>query len=408
MLDVKKVKEDFPILQRNINDNKLVYLDNAATSQKPKQVIKAVSDYYNKHNANVHRGIHTLSEEASELYEEARKNVSEFLGAIRPKELIFTSGTTESLNMVVFGWGMKNLKKDDVILISDTEHHSNLVPWQVLAVKLGVELVLVPVSQHPDSPLAPLIKEHINERVRIISIPHASNVTGAIADMKDIVKEAKKVQALVCIDGAQAAPHMSIDLKGMGCDFYALSAHKMLGPTGVGALWVKEDVMKDMEPVMFGGGMIREVLDQESSWAPEPEKFEAGTPNIAGVVGFSAAVDYLKAVGMENIREHELELNEYALKTLKEVEGISIIGPKDPKMRTGLVSFVIDKLHPHDLAAILDTKGIAVRSGHHCAMPLHKKLNVTASTRASYYLYNTKEDIDALAVGLDEAREILG
>jgi len=408
MFNVDNIKKDFPILDRTINGHPLVYFDNAATSQKPKQVIKAVSNYYEKHNANVHRGIHTLSEEASELYENARKNVSTFLGAPRPKELIFTSGSTESLNLIAFGWGLKNLEKGDVILVSDAEHHSNLVPWQEVAQKTGAKLELFSASQAVDGDILPFLKEKMSDRVKIISLPHASNVTGVIVDIKAVVKEAKKVGALVCVDGAQAAPHLKVDVKSLGCDFYAISAHKMLGPTGVGALWAKEELLESMDPIMFGGGMIMEVYEQESNWASVPEKFESGTPNVAGAVGFSAAIDYLNEVGMNEIRQHEVELNEYALKKLQEIKSLSTIGPTEPAKRTGLVSFVIKDIHAHDLAAILDTKGVAVRSGHHCAMLLHSKLKISASTRASYYLYNTKKDIDVLVNGLKEAIKILG
>jgi len=408
MFNADKIKKDFPILDRQINGHPLVYFDNAATSQKPKQVIKAISGYYEQYNANVHRGIHTLSEEASELYENARKNVSAFLGTPRPKELVFTSGSTESLNLVAFGWGLKNLKPKDVILVSDAEHHSNLVPWQEVGQKTGAKLELFSASQAVDGDILPFLKEKMSDRVKIISLPHASNVTGVIVDIKAVVKEAKKVGALVCVDGAQAAPHLKVDVKSLGCDFYAVSAHKMLGPTGIGALWAKEALLESMDPIMFGGGMIMEVYEQDSTWAPIPEKFEPGTPNVAGVVGFSAAMDYLKEVGMDEIRQHEVELNAYVLEKLQEIKGLSIIGPKEPAKRTGLVSFVMKNIHAHDLAAILDTKGVAVRSGHHCAMPLHSKLKITASTRASYYLYNTKGDIDVLVGGLKEAMKILG
>ncbi len=407
MLDTAKIRQDFPILERKVNGHKLVYLDNAATSQKPVQVIEAVAEYYKKHNANVHRGIHALSEEASGLYEKARKNVSAILGADRPKEVIFTSGSTESLNLVAFGWGLKNLQENDVILVSDAEHHSNLVSWQVAAAKTGAKLALLPASQAVEGDILPMLKEMLNERVKIVSLSHAGNVTGAIFPIKEVVKEAKKVGALVCVDGAQAAPHLAVDVKSLGCDFYALSAHKMLGPTGVGVLWAKGEILEDMDPLMYGGGMIREVQEQTATWADAPEKFEAGTPNVAGVIGFSAAIDYLQKVGMTNVRQHELELNKYALEELQKIDGLNIIGPKDPEHRTGLVSFVLENLHPHDVAAVLDSRGVAVRSGHHCAMPLHKKLSVNASTRASYYLYNTKEEIDALVEGLKEAKKIL-
>jgi len=408
MLDPKIIKKDFPILQRLINGHPLVYLDNAATSQKPKQVIKALVDYYEQHNANVHRGIHTLSEEASGLYENARKNVSAFLGVDRPKELVFTSGSTQSLNMVAFGWGLRNLRQQDIILVSDAEHHSNLVPWQVVADKTGAKLELFPASQAVDGNIVPLIKEKLSDRVKIISLSQASNVTGAIADVKDVVKEAKKVGALVCVDGAQSAPHLKVDVKSLGCDFFAVSGHKMLGPTGIGALWVREGLMEQMDPVQYGGGMIKEVYDQKATLADTPERFEAGTPNIAGAVGFSAAIDYLRAVGSDNIRQHEINLNEHALSELSTIEGLSVIGPKDPAKRTGLVSFVVKGLHAHDLAAILDSEGIAVRSGHHCAMPLHTKLKISASTRASYYLYNTQDDIKLLAEGIKKAIRLLG
>ena len=407
MFDPKEIKKDFPILNRKIDGKELVYLDNSATSQKPSDVIEAISDYYKNHNANVHRGIHTLSEEASELYEKARQTVSEFIGAARPKELIFTSGTTQSLNLIAFSWAEQNLREGDIILVSDVEHHSNLVPWQVVAQRTGAKLEMFSLLDTKKGVHLASLKEKINSRVKIISLPHASNVTGAIMPIKEVVSEAKKVGALVCVDGAQAVPHMKVDVKSLGCDFYAFSAHKMLGPTGIGALWSKQEILEEMEPRDYGGGMIKEVFENESTWEDIPEKFEAGTPNIAGAVGFSAAVDYLKELGMDEIREHEVELNEYAINELNKIENLEIIGSLDPKERAGLVSFVIKDIHAHDIAAILNTEGVAVRSGHHCAMPLHTKLDIPASTRASYYIYNTKKDIDKLIKGIEKAFGIL-
>jgi len=407
MFNPKEIKKDFPILARKINGKDLVYLDNAATSQKPLQVINAISDYYKNHNSNVHRGIHTLSEEASDLYEKTRKNVSEFVGAVRPKELVFTSGATQSLNAIAFGWGLKNLNKDDVILVSDVEHHSNLVPWQVVAERTGAKLELFSLLDLEKGVQTSSLEEKISSRVRIVSVPHSSNVTGAIIPIREIVREAKKVGALVCVDGAQAAPHLKIDVKSLGCDFYVFSAHKMLGPTGVGALWAKKEILEEMDPTVFGGGMIKEVFEEKSTWADVPEKFEAGTPNIAGVVGFSAAIDYLNEIGMDEIRKHEVDCNAYAIKKLQSIENLEIIGSLEPEERTGLVSFVIKGIHAHDVAAVLNTEGVAVRSGHHCAMPLHAKLDIPASTRASYYIYNTREDIDKLVAGVSKSIEIL-
>ncbi len=407
MFDPNNIKKDFPILERKINGKDLVYLDNAATSQKPLAVINAVYDYYKSHNANVHRGIHTLSEEASDLYEKARKTVSEFVGAVRPKELVFTSGTTQSLNMIAFGWGLKNLKKGDVILVSDVEHHSNLVPWQVVAERTGAKLELFSLLDDEKGVQMASLMDKIGSRVKMISLPHSSNVTGAITPVKEVVKEAKKVGALVCVDGAQAVPHFGVNVESLGCDFYVFSAHKMLGPTGIGALWAKQEILEEMDPLEYGGGMIKEVFEQDATWAEIPEKFEAGTPNMAGAIGFSAAVDYLNGLGMDNVREHEVEMNKYALEKLREIANLEIIGLKDPLQRTGLVSFVIEGFHAHDIAAILNTEGVAVRSGHHCAMPLHTKLDIPASTRASYYIYNTKKDLDKLVSGIKKAIEIL-
>jgi cysteine desulfurase/selenocysteine lyase len=407
MFDPKEIKKDFPIFKRKFKGKELVYLDNAASSQKPKQVIDAMTDFYGNHYANVHRGLYTLSEEASEMYDKARKKVSEFVGAARPKEVIFTSGSTESLNMVAFSWGLNNLKENDHILLTGAEHHSNLVPWQVVAQKTGAKIEAVSLPQDSNKSLSALIKEKINDRVKIVSIMHASNVTGEIINIKEVVRAAQRVGALVSVDGAQAAPHIQVNMQSLDCDFYSFSAHKMLGPTGIGALFVKEALQKELSPLKYGGGMIDVVDIERSTYAKPPEEFEAGTQNIAGVVGFAAAIDYLQNVGMLDIRKHEIELNTYVLMKLDEVPDLQVIGPKNPEKRTGLVAFTIKDTHAHDVAAILNTEGIAVRSGHHCTMPLHKQLNIPASTRASYYLYNDKEDIDKLVQGLYKAIKIL-
>lgn len=401
------MKEDFPILNRIINGSRLVYLDNAATTQKPVQVVNAISDFYLNHNANVHRGIHTLSEEATQMYEDARKKVAEFIGAIHPEEVIFTKGTTESLNRVAIGWVLANLKKDDVILVTDLEHHSNLIPWQEEARMIGAKVEILDTDANGEISLNQLEEKLRTGKVKFVSIAHASNVLGTILPVKEICKIAHKYGVLVCVDGAQAVPQMKVNVQSLHCDFYAFSAHKMLGPTGIGVLWAKKELLGKMEPYEFGGGMIDEVTYDKATWAELPEKFEAGTPNVAGAVGLAAAINYLEMIGMDSIRKHEVELTAYALIKLNEIEGLKILGPKDPEKRTGLVSFTIEGIHSHDIASVLNSEGIAVRSGHHCCMPLHKKLNIPASTRASFYIYNPKEDIDVLIAGLQKAIKVL-
>jgi cysteine desulfurase / selenocysteine lyase len=403
----KNIKNDFPILKRKINGEDLVYLDNAATSQKPQQVIAAITDFYTNHNANVHRGIHTLSEEATDLYEGARKKVAQFIGASFPEEIVFTKGTTESLNRVAFEWAIENLKKGDVILTTEMEHHSNLVPWQIVADRLGVELKILPFDSTGDISLR-VFEEAIDERVKLVAVTHASNVFGTILPVKKICKLAKEFDCKVVVDGAQAIPHMHVNVASLGCDFYAFSGHKMLGPTGIGVLWVKRDLLENMPPYEYGGGMIDDVSANVSTWAEIPEKFEAGTPNVAGAVGLAAAIDYLEGVGMDEIKQHDISLNEYALSALSQVVGLEILGPKDPKKRTGLVTFNVTGIHSHDISAVLNSEGVAVRSGHHCAQLLHKRCNIHSSTRASFYFYNTKEDVDKLIIGLEKAKRILG
>lgn len=406
MIDVNKVKKDFPILEREIDGNQLVYLDNAATSQKPKQVVEAISDYYFKHNSNVHRGIHTLSEEATKLYEDSRIKIAKFIGADHPLEVVFTSGTTESLNMVAHGWALGNLKKGDVILVTDAEHHSNLLPWQEVAKRTGAAIEVIEVSEEGMLSLDS-VKEKLNKKVKLIAIAHSSNVLGTIFPIKDICKLARKVGAKIVVDGAQAVPHFQVNVQSLGCDFYAFSAHKMLGPMGIGVLWSKKELLDEMNPYKFGGGMISEVYLDRASWADVPEKFEAGTPNVAGAVGLASAVGYLEEIGMENVRKHEIEIVGYVLRELFKEKGVVVYGPKSAESKTGIISFSIDGIHPHDLASVLDSHGIAVRSGQHCAMPLHEKLGVASTTRASFYLYNSREDVDKLIDGISKAREIL-
>ena len=404
---MKDIKKDFPILNRKINGNPLVYLDNAATSQKPKQVIDAISDYYSNYNANVHRGIHTLSEEATKLYEDSRKKIAEFIGASHPEEIIFTKGATESLNRVAFSWGLKNLNKDDVILLGDFEHHSNVVPWQIVAEKTGAKLEYMDSDENGEITLDE-VKNKITEKVKIISITHASNVLGTIVPIKEICKIAHEKNILVCVDGAQAVPHMIVNIQSLGCDFYAFSGHKMLGPMGTGVLWVKKEILEELEPYEYGGGMIEEVSYESAVFTEAPIKFEAGTPNVSGAVGLAAAVSYLQKIGMGEIREHEIFLNKYLLEKLFEIKEVQIIGSKNPEKRTGVVSFIVKNVHAHDIASVLNGYGVAVRSGHHCTMPYHKKRGLAATTRVSHYLYNTTEDIDKLIEGLKKAIEVLG
>lgn len=410
MFNADKIKKDFPILNDDKFNRGLVYLDNAATSQKPKQVIDAVSDYYSHHNANVHRGIYELSERATSMYEGARAKVAQFIDAKHSEEIIFTKGVTESINRVAFCYVLQHVKAGDVILAVESDHHSNLIPWQQVAEKTGATLEVLQTDENGQLPLE-LIKEKLNRakgKVKIVAISHASNVLGTVFPVKEICKLAKDAGAIVSVDGAQAVPHMQVNVESLGCDFYSFSGHKMLGPTGIGVLWGRKELLQEMIPYEYGGGMIGEVKTHSATWGEIPQRFEAGTPNIEGAVGLAAAIDYLSAIGMENVREHEIELTTYALEKLGEIEGIMILGPSDAKKRTGLVSFTIKGAHPHDIAAILSEKGIAVRSGQHCTMPLHDRLGISASIRASFYIYNTKEDIDKLVYELKEAKKLLG
>ena len=391
-MDVEKIREDFPILRRKINGKPLVYFDNTATTQKPVQVINAVKEFYEKHNANIHRGVHTLSQEASEMYEEAHYKVAEFINARKKEEIIFVRNATEAINLVAYSWGMNNLKSGDEIVATVMEHHSNIVPWQFLEQKKGVVLKFVEIND--DGTLKMEEYERlITDRTKLVTVTHVSNVLGTINDVIKIGKLAHEVGALFFVDGAQSVPHMPVDVKKIDCDFLAFSGHKMLAPTGIGVLYGKEEILKGMEPFLGGGDMIHEVWLHKATYNTLPWKFEAGTPNIAGGVGLAAAIDYLERIGMENVREHEKELTEYALKEM-EVEGVEVYGPLNVDIRGGVISFNIKDLNPHDVAALLDEQGIAVRSGHHCAQPLMRRLGVKGSVRASFYVYNTKEEVD--------------
>ena len=406
MFNPKDIKKDFPILSRKVGGNTLVYLDNGATSQKPLSVINAISSYYKNNNANVHRGIHTLSEEATLMYENARRTVADFINA-DVSEVIFTSGTTEALNRIAASWCDKNLHEGDTILTTISEHHSNFIPWQIYTKKRKANLELISLTTEGLLDIDDL-KSKLNNKVKLIALSHASNVLGTIFPIKEVCSIAKEYGIRVSVDGAQGAPHLKVNVKSLGCDFYSFSGHKMLGPTGIGVLWAKKEILNEIEPYSYGGGMVEKVSLEESTWADIPEKFESGTPNIAGAVGLESAIKYLNSIGMEDIRKHELELLDYVMPKLSEIKELCVLGPKNTNNRTGLVTFTIKGLHGHDVAAVLNTKGVAVRSGHHCTMPLHKHLNIPASTRASFYLYNTKEDMDTLVDGIKYAIRILG
>jgi cysteine desulfurase/selenocysteine lyase len=404
-LDVWRVREDFPILARTVCGHNLIYLDNAASSQKPSRVIEALDLYYRTFHANVHRGAHELSVQATDAYETARAKVATFVGAAEPAEIIFVRGTTEGINLVAGSWGPQNVMEGDEIVLTVMEHHSNLVPWQLLAARTGAVLRFVDIGE--DGRLA--IGEYdrlLNERTRLVAVTHVSNTLGVINPVADIARMAHEVGALCLVDGAQAVPHMAVDVGELGCDFYAFSGHKMCGPTGVGALWSRRSILEGMPPYQGGGEMISEVRLDGSSWASVPHKFEAGTPSIGDAVGFGEATDYLAELGFEAIQAYERDLVEYASRRLLELKGLELFGPHEE--RTGVLSFRFWDIHPHDLATILDQKGIAIRAGHHCNQPLMHRLGVDALARASLYLYNTRDEIDALVEGLHAAARIFG
>jgi len=403
----ENLRKDFPILQRTVRDNKrLVYLDNASTTQKPNQVIDSITDYYRNYNSNIHRAVYALAEEATEAYEKTRDKIATFINVKDRQEIIFVRGTTEAINLVAYSWGRSNIKEGDIIVTTEYEHHSNIVPWQLLTQEKGAKLEYIGMDDNGELILDDLDKYLATGKVKLVTFSLMSNVLGTITDSDKIIEKCKAAGVLTLIDAAQAVPHMKVDIEKLGCDFFAFSGHKMLGPTGIGVLWVRKSVLETMNPFHGGGDMIREVHKYETTWNDLPYKFEAGTPNIADVVGFGAAIDYLTKIGMDNVREHEVELTKYAIEKLSEVKGIHIYGTKDISKRGGVISFNFADVHPHDVAQIIDGEGIAVRSGHHCAQVLMERLNVAATSRASFYIYNTTEDIDALVNSLNKVAKV--
>ena len=399
-----EIRKLFPILDQEVNGQPLVYLDSAATSQKPAAVIEAIESYYRGYNSNVHRGVHTLGTKATDAYEGAREKVRKFINASSTEEIIFTRGTTTSLNTVAKSYGGANIKEGDEIVISYMEHHSNIIPWQQLAKEKGAVLKYIPLQEDGTISLDD-VRATITDATKIVSIMQVSNVLGVINPVKEIAKIAHEHQAIMVVDGAQSTPHMKVDVRDLDCDFFALSGHKMVGPTGIGVLYGKKELLEKMEPIEFGGEMIDFVGLYESTWKELPWKFEAGTPIIAGAIGLGAAIDFLEGIGMDQIEQHEHKLAAYAIEKLSEVEGLTIYGTKDPEKRAGVVTFNINDVHPHDVATVLDADGIAVRAGHHCAQPLMKWLDVSSTARASFYLYNTEEEIDKLVSGLVKTKE---
>ena len=406
VLDIAAIRADFPILSRQVHGRPLVYLDNAATTQKPRQVIDALVDYYSNTNANIHRGLHTLAEEATAAYELTRQKTADFIGAASPREVVFTRNTTESLNLLAYTLGAR-LRPGDEIILSALEHHSNLVPWQLVTQRTGARLRFIELDADGEFDLDQA-RTLFNQRTRIVSIAHMSNVLGTIAPVAELSEMARAVDATMIIDAAQSVPHLPLDVASLGADFAAFSAHKMLGPTGVGVLWGRQELLADLDPFLGGGEMISVVNREESSWAALPHKFEAGTPNIADVVAFGAALDYLSAVGMQTVREHDHALTAYAMDRLSAIEGLEIYGPADAERRGAVVAFNYADIHSHDIATILDRGGVAVRAGHHCAQPLMRTLAVPATARASFYIYNEMFEIDAMVDGLREAGERFG
>ncbi|MDQ0229693.1 cysteine desulfurase [Metabacillus malikii] len=403
-MDIKDIRSHFPILDQQVNGRDLVYLDSAATSQKPQSVIDTISTYYREYNSNVHRGVHTLGTKATDGYEGARDKVKKFIGAKSTEEIIFTRGATTALNIVAQSYGLTNVKAGDEIVITYMEHHANVIPWQQVAKVTGATLKYIPLQEDGTISLQD-VEETVTENTKIVSVMQVSNVLGTINPVKEIAAIAHKYGAIMVVDGAQSTPHMKIDVQDIDCDFFAFSGHKMCGPTGIGVLYGKKALLENMEPVEFGGEMIDFVGLQESTWKELPWKFEAGTPIIAGAIGLGAAIDFLEQIGLDNIEKHEHKLAQYALEQLSKVDGMSIYGPQH---RAGLVTFNIDDVHPHDVATVLDAEGIAVRAGHHCAQPLMKWLKVSATARASFYLYNTEEEVDKLVAGLIKTKEYFG
>lgn len=403
-MDSKHIRSYFPILNQEVNRHPLVYLDSAATSQKPVQVIETIEKYYREYNSNVHRGVHTLGTRATDAYEGAREKVRKFISASSIEEIIFTRGTTTALNTVAQSYAMENVKEGDEIVITPMEHHSNIIPWQQVAKKTGATLKYLPLQADGTIAIAD-VEKTITPATKVVSIAYVSNVLGVINPIKEIAAIAHKNGAILVVDAAQGAPHVKIDVQDLDCDFLGFSAHKMCGPTGIGVLYGKKHLLENMEPIEFGGEMIDFVGLYESTWKELPWKFEAGTPIIAGAIGLGAAIDFLEEIGLENITEHEHKLAAYAIEKMSSINGLTIYGPQSANNRAGVITFNIEDVHPHDVATVLDAEGIAVRAGHHCAQPLMKWLNVSATARASFYLYNSEEDIDKLVEGIGKTKE---
>jgi len=406
-MDIEKIRSDFPILQREIRPGiPLVYLDSTATAQKPRQVIEAMDEFYRKSNANIHRGVHTLAEEATAMYEEARAKTARFINSKKARQIIFTRNATESINLLAYSWGRANLQNGDLVILTEMEHHSNLVPWQMLATEKGLRLEFIPVG---DDGLLDLeaYKGLLEQAPRLVAFTHMSNVLGTITPAAEIIQLAHQAGALTLVDGAQSVPHFPVDVQALDVDFLAFSAHKMCGPTGMGVLYGKEALLEAMPPFMGGGDMIKKVYLRSFTPNDLPHKFEAGTPAVAEAIGLGAAVDYLSEIGMQDVAEHEQKIIRYALEQLNHVKGVKVIGPAAAH-KGGVAAFTLEGVHPHDVAQILDSDGIAVRAGHHCAMPLHDKYCLPATTRASFYLYNTEDEVDKLAAGLRKVQKVFG
>src|SRR5688572_13152053 len=407
MLDVNEIRKEFPIFQRETKPGtRLVYLDSTATSQKPLAVIEAMDDYYRRSNANIHRGVHTLAEEATSLYEQARVKIAKFINAPSAHQIIYTRNTTESINLVAYSWARANLKAGDLVILTEMEHHSNLVPWHILQAERGICLEFIPVTEDGLLDLD-AYRSLLSQSPKLVSFTHMSNVLGTINPAIEMIRMAHESGALTLVDAAQSVPHLKVDVQALDADFLAFSAHKMCGPTGIGALYGKAELLESMPPFMGGGDMIKEVHLRPFRANTLPHKFEAGTPAIAEAVGFGAAADYLTSLGMDNISAHEHEITEYALEKLEEVPGLKLFGPSADK-KGGVAAFTFDGIHPHDIAQILDRDGIAIRAGHHCAQPLHEKFGIPATSRASFYLYNTKDEVDMLVNGIYKVREMFG
>jgi cysteine desulfurase / selenocysteine lyase len=407
-LNVHRIRKDFPILGRKIRDKPLVYFDNAATTQKPLSVIDAIRDYYMNYNSNIHRAVHQMAEEATHAYETTRQKVARFINSRSTDEIIFTRNATEAINLVSHAWGQDNIRRDDRIVITELEHHSNIVPWQVLCNQTRASLDYIEVDDGGCLDMDSYEKTLRNRKTRLISISEVSNVLGTIVPIREIVKKAHAKDIPVLVDAAQSVPHMPVDVQATDCDFMVFSAHKMLGPTGVGILYVKKEILEELQPFISGGDMIKEVHKYETIYNDLPYKFEAGTPNIADVIGFGAAMDYLNRLGMDKVRDHEIELTKYAMDAMKDIRGMTLYGPLDAKNKGGVISFNLGDIHPHDLATILNDHGIAIRSGHHCAQVLMEKFDLSATSRASFYIYNTIEEVDKFINALNDARRLFG